>query len=317
MKKIIIFLCIVGVVGFGILSYTQKPQQETEKLSVLTSFYPLYFFATEIGGEYATIKNIVPAGAEPHEYEPTPRDVIAMEKSDVLVLNGGGFEPWEHDVLENLHADEIVIVLAGEDFMTLEIEEEHHEDEEEDGHEEEHHHEGFDPHVWLSPEKAQRMVEKIADAMILADPVHTDAYTNNAERLIATLQTLDTDYRDTLSVCATRTIVTSHEAFGYLADAYELEQVAINGLSPEAEPSVQDLAEVTMFAEEHNVTHIFFETLVSPRLAETIAQEVGAQTLVLNPLEGLTVEEQRAGENYFTVMYANLDNLIVALGCTL
>ncbi|MBX2866535.1 zinc ABC transporter substrate-binding protein [Candidatus Kaiserbacteria bacterium] len=334
MKNILIFLVVVLVIGFGVASYMDTPTEHTDELSVVTSFYPLYFFASEIGGEYADIHNVVPAGAEPHEYEPTPRDIITMEKSDVLILNGGGFEPWEHDVLENLSADEIVIVLAGEDFMTREFEEEeHHEDEmheheedhdehedhdhEDEHEEEEHHHEGLDPHVWLSPEKAMLMVEEIVKGFVLADPAHESIYRENASALIAKLQTLDADYRNALSVCTSRTIVTSHDAFWYLAEAYELEQLPISGLSPEAEPSAADLAEISTFAEEHGVTHVFFETLVSPRLAETLAQEIGAETLVLNPLGGLTAEEQDHGETYFTVMYANLDSLTEALGCTL
>ena len=315
MKKYIaiVLIIIIALIGYVSLKETDAPMGE--RLSVVTSFYPLSFLASEIGGEYVAVYNITPAGAEPHEYEPTPKDMIRMEESDLILINGGGLEPWEHDVLEHTAVEALIV---GEPLMTLVGEA--HDHEEEGRHEDEDHHEDdevLDPHVWLSPTNAIAMADIITTAFSKADPEHAVVYESNKNALVQKLQKLNTDYQNSLAVCASRTIVTSHAAFGYLAHAYELEQLSISGLSPETEPSPARMTEIVHFAEEHDVSHIFFEELVSPRLAETIAHEIGAKTLVLNPLEGLTKEQLDDGENYISVMYTNLDALVEGLSCTL
>jgi len=298
---------------------TATPSHKNESsFSVVTSFYPLYFFASEIAGPYAEVRNITPAGAEPHHFEPTPRDIITIEQSDILFINGGGFEPWAEDIRVTLGGENTSVVAVSEGLMSREAEHDDHNDHEEEAHEseEEEAHEK-DPHVWLSPLYALRMIETIRDEMIAHDPVHADWYKTNSAVLVKKLETLHRVYTDKLAVCRTRTIVTTHTAFGYLAETYELEQIPIAGISPESEPSPYQLAALTEFIRSERVTHVFFETLASPRLAETLAEETGAKTLVLNPLEGLSRPELAAGEDYFSVMYANLDNLTEALGCTL
>ncbi len=313
-------LVVLGVVvmfGFG----GNDTEETTDgRLSVVASFYPVYFFAEQIGGEYASVTNITPAGAEAHDYEPTPRELARIEQSGLLVLNGGETETWGDRVRKDIDSTATTVVVAGEGLMSLEIEahdhDHEHEHEEEvihDEHEEEH---VLDPHVWLSPVLAARMVEKITAGFIAADPVNAEHYQANAEELQERLAALDTEYRQGLATCQTRTFITSHAAFGYLAAEYGLTQMPISGLSPDEEPSAQELVAITEFAREHNVKYIFFETLVSPKLSETIANEVGAQTLVLNPLEGLSSEEIANGENYFTQMQNNLTNLTIALSCT-
>lgn len=276
-----------------------------QPLSVVASFYPVYYFAQQVGGEYAQVTNITPAGAEPHDYEPSPADIVAIENSRLLVLNGGEVDVWGGRVQQDLDPNKTTVVVAGEGLMTRQIEDE------EDPREM-----IADPHVWLSPVLAQQMVDKIAAGFVHVDPKNASHYRANAEALQARLGELNTDFEQGLHTCTSKDIVTSHAAFSYLAATYGLNQVPISGISPDQEPSAQELTQVANFAKEHNITYIFFESLVSPKLSETIAQEVGAETLVLNPLEGLTDGDIQAGKDYFTEMRSNLANLKTALACT-
>lgn len=259
-----------------------------DRLSVVASFYPLAYFASQIGGEQVAVSNLTPAGVEPHDYELTPQDIATIYDSELLILNGGQLEPWASAVTADLSNQTTVVTSAPD---------------------------ATDPHVWLSPTLAKLQVEKITEGFIQADPNDTATYQANSENLLSRLDQLNQNYSTGLANCAIRTIVTSHAAFGHLASTYGLAQLPIAGLSPEAEPSLTELIDITNFAEQHNVQYIFFESLVSPKLADTIATEIGAQTLVLNPLEGLTAEEVAAGADYFTVMQANLANLRTALQC--
>jgi zinc transport system substrate-binding protein len=174
----------------------------------------------------------------------------------------------------------------------------------------------IDPHVWLSPPLAQQMVNRIAQAFEQVDPANTSGYESNRRRLDAQLDDLDRAYRRGLAQCATKEVTTSHAAFGYLATTYGLHQVPIFGRAPDAEPSPRQLADIATFAKTHHVTTIFFESLLSPKLSQTIATEVGATTKVLDPIEGLTADDVAAGQTYFTAMRQNLATLTAALQCT-
>lgn len=316
--RLILFLSVLIFIGAAVYVFAQRPsEQNSNKLQVTASFYPMAYFAEEIGGDKASVRNITPSGAEPHDFEPTAQDITTIQKSKVLVLNGLGFEPWysriENDVKQNnvqvVVASEGVEVLAGEDPHS----EEEHAAEEHAG--EQHANEAQDPHVWLSPILAQQQVANILKGYITADPSNEAFYKANADALTTRLSELDAKYKTGLQQCERDDIVTSHTAFAYLAHEYNLHQVAISGLSSSEDPSTQQLTEVSNFARENNVEYIFFESLVSPRLSETIANEVGAQTLVLDPLEGIPDDERAQGKNYFTVMESNLNNLQTALGC--
>ena len=271
------------------------------KLLAVTSFYPLYFFSQQIGGDKVDVTNVVPSGAEPHDYEPTAQDMARMEKADLIVLNGGGFEAWGDRIGKNLSSKNTVVVRASEGLMTRAATGESSLT--------------MDPHVWIDPVFAKRMVENIASGFERVDPENASYYRGNADSLIGKLSNVDAAYRNGLRVCATRNIITSHSAFGYLAAEYGLNQVSIAGLSPDAEPSPSQLAIIAQFAKTNNVQYIFFESLASPKLSQTIATEIGAKTLVLNPIEGLSEENIARGEDYFSVMRENLENLQTALQC--
>ncbi|MBI1730431.1 zinc ABC transporter substrate-binding protein [Candidatus Acetothermia bacterium] len=293
-------LASMGLLWLAVINF-EKPSGQSQKLQVTTSFYPLYFFAQQIAGSSAEVMNITPAGGEPHDYEPTAQDIVQIEKSKLLVLNGGGLEAWGTRILQNLDPDKTLVIRVGEGLTTQQVVK--------DGEN------IIDPHVWLSPPLAEKMVDAVTRGFSQADPRNAAQYETNADSLKKKLNDLDKAYQQGLSNCANKNIITSHAAFGYLATTYHLNQVAIAGLSPDAEPSPQQLADIAKFAKENDVKYIFFESLVSPKLAQTIATEVGARTLVLNPMEGQTKEELAAGKNYLTEMQMNLKSLEIALQC--
>ncbi|WP_058304672.1 metal ABC transporter substrate-binding protein [Gorillibacterium timonense] len=297
---------------------------EGKKLKVVASFYPMYEFARQVGGDYAEVTALIGGGVEPHDWEPTPKDVAAIQEADLFVYNGI-VEGWADKVITSAASDKRVDVKASEGITLAEGEDEHdHDHEGEAGHEEDNHdstgegsHEeeehGLDPHVWLSPVLAQKEVQTIAEAYKKADPAHKDEYQKNADAYIAKLKELDEAFKTDLQNVLRKDFITQHAAFAYLAKEYGLTQVPIAGLSPEQEPSPEQMAEVITFAQDHQVKTIFFETLVEPKIAETIAKEIGAKTDVLNPLEGLTDEERQKGLDYIGIMKNNLEALKKAL----
>jgi zinc transport system substrate-binding protein len=244
--------------------------------SVVAAFYPLAWAAERIGGDTVSVTNLTPAGTEPHDVELSARDVERIREADLVLYLGHGFQP----AVERAADADAVDLLDGQSL------------------------DGTDPHVWLDPIRFAGIARRVGTA--LGRPVGP---------LERDLSALDARFREGLADCARREIVTSHAAFGYLADRYGLEQIAITGLSPEAEPTPRELERVIADVREHRATTVFFETLVSPRLAETVARETGAATGVLNPIEGLTSEQLAEGEDYLSVMRENLAALRQALGC--
>lgn len=284
-----------------------SPENKGAKITVVASFYPLYYFSERIGGDRADVYNLTPAGAEPHDYEPTAQDMALIESSNLLVLNGGNLEVWGDNIKNNLNPKQTVLVVAGEDLFNERLIE--------GGLPAQAGENIIDPHIWLSPLLAEEMINKILSGFQASDPANTSYYTANAEVLKEDLKNLNADYSAGLKDCVLNDIITSHASFGYLAVTYNLRQISIAGLSSDAEPSSKEIGVIAKLAKESGVKYIFFESLVSPKLSETIAMEIGAQTLVLNPLEGLTRAEISAGKNYFTEMRNNLNNLKIALAC--
>ena len=287
---------------------------EDGKPGVVASFYPLFFLASEIGGDRVNVSNLVPTGVEPHDWTPKSRDLARISRADLFLHSGAGFEGWTDELLDGIEADSGVrIVEASEGIALIPLDEE---EADEHGHEhgdERHGHEGVDPHIWVSPRSMLRMAENVRDALIAADPANAAAYEANHEALAGRLRALDEAYERELADLPRRDIVVSHRAFAYLCRDYGLNQIAVMGLSPEAEPKAQDLKRIVEFVRERGIRYIFFEELVSDRLARTLASEAGAETLVLNPVEGLTPEQEANGDDYVTIMEMNLQNLKKAL----
>ncbi|WP_425464340.1 metal ABC transporter substrate-binding protein [Paenibacillus anaericanus] len=320
-----------------------KTVVQTKKLKIQVSIYPMYEFTKNVAGDLAEVEVLVPGGMEPHDWEPTPQDLKKIAESDVLVYNGAGMEGWIDQVLSAVSNDKLVKIEAshgldimegsdeevheheGEEAHDHEGEEAHdhngeeaHEHEGEEAHEhaeEGHHHDhgGLDPHVWLSPTLAIKEVRNIEAGLVEAAPEHKDEFKKNADEYVAALEQLDQEFKDGLSNTKRKDFITQHAAFGYLAKEYGLTQVPIAGLSPEQEPSAEKMTEIVKFAKEHHVKTIFFETLVSSKVADTIAKEIGAQSAVLNPIEGLTDEDKANNLDYLSIMRQNLEGLKAAL----
>lgn len=323
MTAFISIAMLSGCSGTGAQNRTSEPDKITaaaapaesgetkgKTLKVMASIYPMYDFAVKIGGDKAEVTIMVPAGTEPHEWEPSAADIRNLEEADLFIYSGAGMEYWADDVLASLDHEELVSVEASEG---LTLREGHGHEEGAGEHEKEGEHGQYDPHVWLSPLNAEKEMENIRNAYIKADPDNADYYEANYERYAAQFAALDQNYRDTLSPLPNKNIVVSHEAFGYLCDAYGLNQLGIEGLSPDSEPDPRRMAEMIDFVKANRIKVIFFEELVSPKVAETIAKETGSVTRVLNPLEGLSDEELESGADYFSVMEENLKQLEEAL----
>lgn len=294
MKMRMILTIVLVLATVAALAGCRSAGGDGDRLDVVASVYPLAEAAGRVGGDLVRVRNLTPPGAEPHDLELAPDDVAAIVGADLVLVVGGGFQPAVEDALaqtegETLEALSLVPTLSADGRV--------------------------DPHVWLDPMRFAAVVEAVGRALAELDPAHAEVYRANASAYRAELEALDRAFRRGLSSCRSRLLVVSHAAFGYLADAYGLEQVSIAGVSPESEPSPARLAELRSLVEREGVTTIFTEELISPAVAETLAAETGARTAVLSPLEGLTPEEVAAGEGYGSIMRRNLRRLEVALGC--
>jgi zinc transport system substrate-binding protein len=308
---------LVGILAAGLALAGCQQVPPAARPLVVASFYPLWEFSRQVAGDRAEVVSLVPPGVEPHDWEPAPADIARLERTRVFIFNGAGFEGWVERLLPDLKARGAIVVEASQGLPLVAADPAQHDDH---GHAKGHRRgetgKGqLDPHVWLDPVLAQAQVETIRAALSQAEPAHATAFAENAGLFTAALGQLHEAFEHGLARCARRDIVVSHAAFTYLARRYNLLQVPLTGLAPESEPSPADLAAVARFARRHKVRYVFFETLVSAKLAETLAREVGATTLVLNPIEGLTRDEVATGKDYRALMEANLTNLRRALEC--
>ncbi len=284
MRALLATFVLVLVLGTGCAG-----DESDQRPTVVAAFYPLAWAAEQIGGDSIDVVNLTPPGAEPHDVELTPRDVEKIQNADLVLYLGSGFQPALEHAVEGRSGPSLDL-LDGQELLTGADEEQG----------------AYDPHVWLDPSRFAAMVTLIG-AQLHLEPA--------AARLVAKLKALDSELADGLAHCRRHEIVTSHAAFGYLAKRYGLKQLALTGLSPEAEPSPRDLEALVDEVKQTDATTVFFETLVSSKLADTVAREAGAKTAVLDPLEGLTEDEVAAGEDYFSVMRSNLAILRAALQC--
>ena len=318
----------MGLSVFSACGTTEKSESnntEGKKLQVYTSFYPMYDFTSKIAGDKVDVINLVPSGTEPHDWEPSTEDIANLEKADMIIYNGAGMEHWVDDVTKSLSNKDIVLVEASEGIDLMEGHH-HHDDEGEEAHdhesEEAHEHEGedadehehgLDPHVWTSIKNAKKEMENIKNALVKADAANAEYYEANFKMYSEKFDELDKKYETEIAKLPNKNIVVSHEAFGYLCKEYGLTQVGIEGLSPDSEPNPKRMAEIVEFVKENNVKVIFFEELVSPKVAESVAKETGATTDVLNPIEGLTEEQLKEGNDYISIMEQNLNSIVKAL----
>lgn len=309
LSSILIGLSLITILILSGCSKQSNVNIVEGKVNVVTTFYPLYDFTKAIGGEHVNVINLVPAGVEPHEWSPKSKDLINMTKAEMFVYNGAGFEGWVGTFLDSKKKDSKQVVIEASQGIALlnatEKEEDHDHDHGKEA--------GVDPHVWVSPKSAKQMAESIKNGLVQADAAHKADYEANYSKLAQQLTALDAKFSESLSKVTKKEIVVSHQSFGYLARDYGLTQMPIMGLSPDAEPTAQVMKEINKFVKDHQVKTIFFEELVSDRLAKTLAKDAKIETDMLNPLEGLTEAQLSAGENYISVMEKNLQKLLKAL----
>lgn len=300
----------VAVVGGAAPAAGAAAPVKRERLAVVAAFYPVAFAAQEVGGERVTVTNLTPAGAEPHDLELTPKQRDQIEDAALVLVMGSGFQPAVEKAARSRKTGTVeVLRRLPIDAAGKRVADDHAGDRATSG-------DVLDPHVWLDPTLMAAMVDVIEAALARTDPAGRATYAANADRLRERLEALDARYRAGLADCDRRLLVTAHEAFGYLAAAYGLEQEGVAGLSPDEEPNPRRLAALADLAKRRGVTTVFTEELVSPRIARTLAREAGGlRTDVLNPLEGLTAKQVASGDDYVSVMDRNLAKLRRALGC--
>jgi zinc transport system substrate-binding protein len=293
--------------------YTGRPalqdREEQEKITVVASFYPLYEFASRVVGDRAEVSSLVPAGVEPHDWEPTAEDVSRGRAADVLVINGAGFERWADD----MQAKVVANTSEGIEF--------NYREEKEAGDDDDQEHQdagggGVNPHIWLDPMLAKHQIDKIRDVMVSSDPANTDYYNQNADRFTAELDSLDAFIRSELADCNKSDFIAFHDAFTHFSERYGLRQHSIHGVSPEGEILPQTIQQIIELANGFGINIIYSEDLIDSRLADTIANEIpNGKVLVLSPIEGIGNEEQAAGIRYIDKMKQNIANLKEGLEC--
>jgi zinc transport system substrate-binding protein len=308
MKILLVLSLALGLTGCAAFS-DDSTQTADGKVSVAAAFYPLAFVAQRVGGPDVAVTNLTQPGAEPHDLELTPRETAEVQDAD-LVLVEHGIQPAVDDAVHEVATGTVVDAADVVDLLPMsEDDEAHSADSTEEGHG---HDDELDPHFWQDPRRMVKLTDAVADALAEVDPDHADSYRANAAELKGDLEALAAEYQQGLQGCARDTIVVSHDAFGYLAP-FGLHVEGIAGLSPDAEPTPADLARLQDLIESEGITTVFSERLVSPELAQTLADDMGITTAVLDPIEGLS--DETADEDYLSLMRENLSALELANGC--
>ncbi|MDU4046699.1 MAG: zinc ABC transporter substrate-binding protein [Peptoniphilus harei] len=340
-KKILFLL--VGIVLFsgcskaGETKDAAKTVEKKEGLKVYASVYPMYDFAKKIAGDKLDVEMLMPQGTEPHGWEPDTDTIKNLENADMLIYNGAGLEDWTDKVIDSLSNKNLKVVEASEGVELIKSSHNHEEEEHDheaaeenhnheaaennhnhETHEEDHEHEGhnhgpMDPHVWTSPKNAKIEMENIKNAFCELDKENADYYESNYEKYAKMLDELDAKYKGKLGDLPNTTIVVSHEAYGYLCKDYGLNQLGIKGVNAETEPDAKKMAEIISYIKENKITTVFTEELIDPKVSKIIAEETGCEVKVLSPIEGLSEEQIKNKEDYFSIMEENLENLVGAL----
>lgn len=308
MKRLIILLIIFS--NILLLACNNNDQlsnsnNSNSNLKVYTSFYTLYDFASKVGGQNAELINIMPPGSDPHHWEPRASDIVNLENADVFIYNGLSFEHWVDDVLNSISTDKLTILEASTGIDPLESKHDQDNDS--------HHHGDKDPHIWLDPIRAKRIFENIKNTFIEVDPDNKEYYDKNYIKYIEELDSLNREYSEGLKNLNNRDMVVTHEAYSYLSHAYDLNQIAIDGLIPDSEPSPARMAEIIDYINDNDIKTIFFEDINDTKLVETIAKETGVDLKILYTLEKLTDDQISNGDDYFSLMRQNLENLKAGL----
>jgi zinc transport system substrate-binding protein len=338
---------VLGIIGKGLvvalalcvamvfLTSCQAKQEKAatgKRLIVVTSLFPLYDFARNIGQNRADVSLLLPPGVEAHSFEPRPGDMVRLNQADVFVYTNNAMEPWAHDLIKGVQSRTLRVVESGRDIAITPGHEAHSQAKKttheahtpgnkadhghKNGHQHGHDYNGADPHVWLDFSNAAKMVDHIVAGFIEKDPANKNFYEKNADAYKAKLNDLDRQFKEGLSGCRKRVIVHGgHFAFGYLAQRYGLKYVAVSGFSPNAEPTPAGMARISKTLKANGLNHLFYEELLSPRIAESIARETGASLLMLHAAHNVSKEEFDRGVGFPDLMQSNLENLKRGLQC--
>ena len=316
MKKVGFFFLSITILSFLFLPSCQKNEKKTvdqERLKIVTTLFPLFDFAKNIGRQKVDVSLLLPPGVEAHTFEPRPADITRIQNSDLFIFTSKSMEPWVPNLLKGIDAKRLTVVDTSKDIALIQGTHMHEESE----HAHKHESESPDPHIWLDFSNAIRMVDTIAAAMIAKDPQNRDFYASNSSEFKNKLEELDKRYEDTLSQCRNKIIIhTGHFAFGYLAIRYNLKYIsAYKGFAPDAEPTPKSLVELTYTVKKYRVNYIFYEELITPKVGEVISKETGCSLLMLHGAHNVTKEEMDSGVKFISLMENNLKNLKVGLQC--
>lgn len=297
-------LSLIIILSLAAASCERGPasRQDSRKIRIVTTLFPLYDFSRSIGGKFAEVTLLLPPGTEAHSFEPRPADMARINSADFFIYTTPPMEPWVPGLLKGTDSPRLSVIEAGRGMQAAA----HHHGTHED-----------DPHIWLDFSNAVRMCETIAAELSARDPANRDYYRGNADLYINRLKALDEKYRESLKNCRRRVIVhAGHSAFGYLAKRYDLKQItAFKGFSPDAEPTPRALAALSRTVREEGLRYIFIEELIIPRIGEAISKETGAELLLLHGAHNLSKSEMDSGTTFLHLMEKNLENLRKGLQC--
>ncbi|MDM5208926.1 metal ABC transporter solute-binding protein, Zn/Mn family [Cytobacillus kochii] len=322
MKKLFIllipFIFIFAACSNSTASDKATTQSSEEVLTVYTTVYPLQYFTERIGGDLVDVKTVYPPGSDEHTYEPSQKDMIKMADSDLFIYLGLGLEGFVDQAKDILSNEGVKMIAAGE-HLAIENTEQHEHDNHEHEHDHDHDHDGHshdghdhgdvDPHVWIDPVYGQQLAEEIKTQLITALPEHEEEFTANFDQLNEELNKLNDKFTSMVEKADKNKFIVSHAAYGYWESRYGLEQISVAGLSTSSEPSQKQLQNIIQTANENTLDTIYFEQNVSSKLTEIVQSEIGAESLQLHNLAVLTEADINEGENYFTLMERNIDNL--------
>jgi len=304
---LIVLLILIMLLGsFAACAKRAEEPARTKKLKVITTLFPLYDMAKSIGADKAEVSLLLPPGVEAHSFEPKPSDIVKINEADVFVYTGKFMEPWAEDVIKGAVNKNLIVVDASRG--TKMIPGVFHDADEPAG--------SLDPHIWLDFDNAKIIVKNIMQAFQLKDGANKEFYEQKAEDYSDKLTELDTLYKTTLATCKDREIVYGgHYAFGYLAKRYGLKYLAAQGVSPDAEPTANDLIKLVEQIKKDKIKYVFYEELTSPKIAETIAGETKANMLLLNAAHNLSRDQFEQGLSFFDILKKDLENMRVGLEC--
>ena len=320
-KRLLVFGSVIIAVIVGLTFFAPQPQPKQEgrenKPMVSVSTFSLFEVANAVAGDAMDVHSIVPLGSDAHMFSPNPTQVADLSKSAFFIYNGAGFETWAESIKNTLPKTTQVIDMS--QHVTLQKSEEEHADEhdhEEQGQDEHaHHHGAYDPHYWLDIDNMIKMTQTMDEEFSKLLPTKAEQFHTNATAYITELQKLKSEYLSSLAECKNRTLISNHDAFGYLTHANKLENVSVIGLSSDEQPSAQTVAHVVEVVKEHGMKTIFFEELINDNVSQTIARETGAKAVPLQPLENISQDELKSHQTYLSIMRENLKKLREAMEC--